>query len=170
MPTIYEHWLAEDLFAYLQAAQRQRLRQKTGYDPDAARIINKPFRYISKAFLQNVKQSDTDIFKAYKRDTSLHINTKTNIEDLHKSLITLASYETSDAIRYIRQNIGYNSHIVDTCEYRKLNPNGLFEIADELQEAAKPFPNPLDFIKHAKKTAAASKEQASSGPCCTLTT
>ncbi|MCL2225021.1 MAG: ATP-dependent helicase [Defluviitaleaceae bacterium] len=170
MPTIYEHWLAEDLYAFMRVARRLSLRQKTGYDADAARIVNKPFRFISKAFLQSIKKNDKCLFKAYKRDPTLHIATKTGIEELEENLYALAKKETTDAIRYIRQNMGYNGHIISTCEYRKLNPAGLFEIADELQEAAKPFANPLDFISHAKNAATAAKEQTHTGEACTLTT
>lgn len=169
-PTIYEHWLAEDLFAYLRVAQRLWLRQKTGYDPDAARIINKPFRFVSKAFLADVKKRDANIFQAYQRTNALHLSTKANIEELNTHLLRLAKLETSEAIRYIRQNAAYNTHIHSICEYRKLNPSGLMEIADELQEAAKPYPNPPDFIAHAKKAAEAAKQQTQQGPSCTLTT
>jgi DNA helicase-2/ATP-dependent DNA helicase PcrA len=121
-------------------------------------------------FLQACKKNDTDIFKAYKRDSSLHLATKAHIEELEDKLILASKYETSDAIRYIRKNIGYNGHIIDTCEYRKLNNEGLFEIADELQEAAKKFPLPTDFLNHARKTIDAAKEIPDNVPSCTLTT
>jgi len=170
IPTIYDHWIAEDLFAYLRLARRLGLRQKHGYDPDATRVINKPFRFISKAFLQGIKKDDHDLFRAYSYSQQLHMATKANIEELHRDLLTVAKRETSDAIRYIRQNINYNTHIIDTCEYRKLRTTGLFEIADELQEAAKQFPNPLEFIAHAQDTALKAKQQTDTGPCCTLTT
>lgn len=170
MPTIYEHWLAEDIFAYLQAAQKLGLRQKTGFDADVARIINKPFRYVGKAFLQAAKKADASVFQAYKRDKSLHISTKTSIEELERGLLCLSKEKTADAIRYIRQNLGYNGHINDTCEYRRLNPEGLFEVADELQDAAKPFKTARDFIQHARNTIAASKSRNNFGECVTLTT
>ncbi|MDR0273466.1 MAG: ATP-dependent helicase [Clostridiales bacterium] len=170
MPTIYEHWLARDLFAFMRVARRLSLRQKTGYDPDAARIINKPYRFIGKAFLHSVKKFDRDIFSAYKKDSALHIATKTHIEELHDNLLLLAKHETSDAIRYIRKNMGYNGHVIDACEYKKLSPTGLFEIADELQEAAKLFANPMDFIAHANTVSQAAKQQEKTGECVTLTT
>ena len=169
MPTIYEHWIAQDLFAYLRVIRRLGLRQKVGYDADAERIINKPFRFISKAFLQGIKKRDLDLFRAYARDSGLHIATKNKLEELHSDLTTLSKRNTADAIRYIRKGIGYNDHIISTCEYRNLNPSGLFEIADELQEAAKQFPKPEDFISHAAEAALAAKEKPS-GACCTLTT
>jgi len=163
IPTIYDHWIAEDLFAFLRVARRLGLRQKVGYDPDAARIINKPFRFISKAFLQGLKKNDQDLFRAYSYSDSLHTATKANIEELHRDLLTLAKRDTSDAIRYIRQSLNYNQHIIDTCEYRKLRPSGLFEIADELQEAAKQFPKPEAFIAHAHEIAELSKLKQESG-------
>ena len=170
MPCIYEHWVARDLFAYLKVARRLKLRQKIGYDENAERIINKPWRFISKAFLQTLKKHDLDLFKAYSHDQSLHIATKNNIEELHADLLAASKRETSDAIRYIRKNIGYNQHIISTCEYRKISPKGLFEVADELQEAAKQYPNPDDFISHGINSAKAAKEQLNAGPYCTLTT
>jgi len=117
-----------------------------------------------------MKKSDKDIFKTYKKSAALHMATKTGIEELETSLTRLAKLAPAEAIRYIRKNIGYNNHITDTCEYRKLNPAGLFEMADELQDAAKPFKTTEEFIAHAKKAAAASKEQGHTGPCVTLTT
>ena len=170
MPTIYEHWVAEDLFAYLKVAKRLGLRQKIGYDPHAVRIINKPYRFISKAFLQGLKKYDLDLFRAYETDSNLHIATKNKLEELHTDMLKLSRLETSDAIRFIRKNMGYNGHIIDHSEYRKLNPKGLQEIADELQEAAKQFPNPEDFIAHGAQITALAKEQVKTGECCTLTT
>ncbi|MCL1842935.1 MAG: ATP-dependent helicase [Defluviitaleaceae bacterium] len=172
MPSVYQHWIALDLFAYLRTARRLGLRQKTGFDPDALRIINKPYRFVSKAFLKSVKKQDKDIFLAYKRDPLLHIATKNSIEELRDDMLAVSRLSTSEAMRYIRKNMGYNRHITETCEYRKINPAGLFEIADELQDAAKQFKNPLDFIKHAEKVAAevADATKNKSGPCVTLTT
>ena len=171
MPIIYEHWIAADFFAYLRLALRLYRKQKTGYDTDAERIINKPYRFISKAFLQGMKQANSDLFLAYHRDPTLHAASKTRIEELKSDLISVAKRDTSAAIRYIRAGMGYNDHILDHSAYRKLNPAGLFEIADELQEAAKSFPEPEAFMAHAKAVIAAAKDPENErGPSCTLTT
>ncbi|MCL2377693.1 MAG: ATP-dependent helicase [Defluviitaleaceae bacterium] len=171
MPVIYDHWIAADFIAYLRLALRLYRKQKTGYDTDAERIINKPYRFISKAFLQGMKQSNLDMFAAYHRDPTLHTASKARIEELKSDLITLGKRDTHSAIRYIRQGIGYNEHILDHSAYRNLNPAGLFEIADELQEAAKNFPSPEEFFAHARAAVAAAKDQdAMRGPCCNLTT
>jgi len=171
MPIIYDHWIAADFFAYLRLALRLKRKQKTGYDTDAERIINKPYRFISKAFMQGMKQANSDLFLTYHRDPTLHAASKTRIEELKADLISIAKRDTSAAIRYIRAAMGYNDHILDHSAYRKLNPAGLIEIADELQEAAKGFPDPEGFLAHAKAAIAASKERDTErGPACTLTT
>ena len=171
MPIIYDHWIAADFFAYLRLALRLYRKQKIGYDPDAERIINKPYRFIGKGFMQGMKQTDRDLFLTYHRDPTLHAASKTRIEELKADLVSVAKRETSAALRYIRVGMGYNDHILDHSAYRKLNPAGLLEIADELQEAAKGFPDPETFMAHAKAAIAAAKDrEAERGPACTLTT
>ena len=171
-PVIYDHWIAADFFAYLRVAVRLARKQKTGYDTDAERIINKPYRFISKAFLQGMKQGNLDMFAAYHRDPTLHTASKARIEELKSDLAAIGKRDTAAAaIRYIRQGIGYNEYILDHSAYRKINPAGLQEIADELQEAAKNFPEPDAFLAHAKAAIAAAREQDTQrGPCCNLTT
>ena len=171
IPVIYDHWIAADFFAYLRVAVRLHKKQKTGYDPDAERIINKPYRFISKAFLQGMKQGNLDMFASYHRDPTLHTASKARIEELKSELTSIGKRDAASAIRYIRQGIGYNEHILDHSAYRKLNPTGLFEIADELQEAAKNFPSPEGFLAHARAAIDAAKDpEIQRGPCCNLTT
>jgi len=171
MPIIYDHWIAADFFAYMRVALRLFRKQKTGYDTDAEQIINKPYRFISKAFLQGMKQSNSDMFQFYHRDPTLHTASKTRIEELKSDLTTLGKRDTVTAIKYIRKGLGYDDHILDHAAYRKLNPAGLLEIADELQEAAKSFPQPEGFMAHAKAAIAAARDpDTERGPSCNLTT
>ncbi|MCL2528244.1 MAG: ATP-dependent helicase [Defluviitaleaceae bacterium] len=171
MPIIYDHWIAADFIAYLRLAIRLLRKQKTGYDNDAEQIINKPYRFISKAFMQGMKQTNSDLFAAYHRDPTLHTASKTRIEELKSDLVSLTKRDTATAIKYIRKGIGYDDYILDHAAYRKLNPAGLLEIADELQDAAKNFNDPEGFMAHAKATIAAAREPESKrGPSCTLTT
>ena len=171
MPIIYDHWIALDFLAYLRLALRLVRKQKTGYDPDAERIINKPYRFIGKAFLQGIKQGNNDLFASYHRDPTLHAASKTRIEELKSDLISVGKRDTAAAIKFIRQGMGYNEYIKEHAAYRKLNPVGLLEIADELQEAAKGFPTPEGFLAHAKAAITAAKDKdAERGAACTLTT
>jgi DNA helicase-2/ATP-dependent DNA helicase PcrA len=166
MPLIYEHWIAEDIFAYL----RLGIQGDKTDNADAVRIVNKPYRFISKAFLEGLKKFDINLFESYKRDKTLHIAQKTRLEELHADIKALKNKKTVDMIRYIRQQIGYNAHIIDHCAYRKLDPAGLIELTDELQEAAKLYPKPSDFLAHALNSISAKSLNEPAGPCVTLTT
>lgn len=164
---IYEHWIARDLFAYLRLSRER----SAGYDPNAERIINKPFRYISKAFLQSAKKANRSIFEMYATDPTLHAQSRNRIEELLFYLQAAGKRTTADAIRYIRQAAGYDTYIREHCQYRKLDPSGLFEVADELQEAAKQFPVVEDYLMHAEETAQAIKQnKKAQADCVTLTT
>ena len=167
MPMIYEHWVAEDIFAYLRWIQNSHVR---GYNPGAARVVNKPYRFISKAFLEGIKKKDKNIFDAYKRDPGLHMAQRMRLEELHMQLNARRGKKTVDMIRAIRRQIGYNQHLIDHCEYRRLDKTGLMELADELQEAAKAYPIPADFLNHAQQSIAAKNEKPTDVPCVTLTT
>jgi len=170
-PVLYDHWIAADFFAYLRVAIRLYKKQKTGYDTDAERIINKPYRYIGKAFMQGMKKTNSDLFRAYRRDPILHTASKTKIEELKADLLAVAKRDSASAIKYIRQVMGYDNHISDHCAYRKIKSTGLFEIADELQEAAKGFLDLELFLAHGRASIAAAKDpDANHGPCCSLTT
>ena len=134
---IYEHWVALDIFAYLQG--------------HVERIVNKPFRFISKAFLQKAKQEKRHIFEYYTQSEMLNTAQQQRIEELMLNVRAVKKLSTAKAIHYIRKKAGYDDYIKDYCDYRKINPAGLYEIAAELQESAEAFPRPEDFIAHAEE-------------------
>ena len=161
---IYEHWIAQDIFAYL------RLSCGIGSAQDTERIINKPFRYISKAFLQKARQDKQDILRWYPESGMLNNAQMQGIEELVMDLALIAKRETAGAINFIRKKAGYDGHIKDYCEYRKLNPAGLYEIAAEIQEAAAAFPEPEDFMAHAEEAIKNKNASQQEGGRVTLTT
>jgi DNA helicase-2/ATP-dependent DNA helicase PcrA len=166
-PVIYEHWVAQDIFAYL----RLSVNRPPGFNPDELRIINKPFRYISKAYLEYLKKTDKSIFQVFARDEALNTGQKTHIEELLACLFVAGLKKTpNDAIKYIRTE--YDRHIRDHCEYRKLDAAGPLEIAQEIQEAAKQFASIADYLTHVEGVITAAKEGArdDDSPRVTLTT
>jgi DNA helicase-2/ATP-dependent DNA helicase PcrA len=166
-PGIYEHWIAQDVTAYLRLSRNY----PQGYDPDAWRIINKPYRFIGKAFLSAVKKANVHIFDAFKSNPALHTNQRNRIYELQYGLQTARKKDAVNAVRFIRQEIGYDQYIREHCEYRRIDPSGLYEIADELQEAAKPFKKIDDFLSHINEALRFAKEsKEAQGPRVTLST
>ena len=168
--TIYEHWIAQDIFAYLRLSRSLKRGGPPADPQDAERIINKPFRFISKAFLQKAKQEKQDIFKWYTQSGMLNTAQQQRVEELLLDLRAIGKRKTPEAIKYIRKKAGYDDHIRDYCDYRKISPVGLYEIAAELQEAASPFPEPEDFIAHSGEAIQNKNMEPSEDGRVTLTT
>jgi DNA helicase-2/ATP-dependent DNA helicase PcrA len=165
-PVIYEHWVAQDIFAYL----RLSINRPPGFNPDERRVINKPFRYISKAYVEYLKKTNKSIFEVYARDEALNIGQKSHVEELLELLfVTGLKKSPADAVKCIRTE--YDRHIRDHCEYRKLDASGPLEIAQEIQEAAKQFESIGEFLAHVEEAIASAKEsQDDDSPRVTLTT
>jgi len=161
--SVYNHWIAQDIFAYF------RLANGTAFIQDVERIINKPFRYISKAFLQKIKQENLDIFQIYHKTEMLNSSQKGNIDELFDNIKALNKRKTQTAIKFIRKNLSYDAYIKEHCEYQKTSPIGLYEILNELQEAAEDFPIFADFMQHAEN-ATQPVDQQSATDRVTLTT
>ncbi|MDR2649922.1 MAG: ATP-dependent helicase, partial [Clostridiales bacterium] len=154
-PSIYEHWISKDIYAYL------RLSYDSGADECFRRIINKPKRYISNAALTAAKREKDGkgIIANLYVQKQLQVWQLTRIEELLRGLKDIRNRAPSDAIKYIRGVVGYNEYLSEYGQYRKLNPSGLAEVLDELQEAAKPFQKNEEFTAHMERAATAAKNQ-----------
>ena len=161
---IYEHWVAQDIFAYL------RLGCGLGTVRDVERVINKPFRFISKAFLQKARQTKRDIFEWYTESGMLNAAQQQRIEELMLQIRSVGKLPTADAVKYIRKKIGYDDHIKDYCEFRKVNSAGLYEIAAELQESAEAFTDISSYLNHAEDAIQNKNTKDPEGERVTLTT
>jgi DNA helicase-2/ATP-dependent DNA helicase PcrA len=143
------------LFAYLRLGQGVSKKECC---PDVERIIHRPFRFINKIFVQKARKENRSIFELYATSPMLNDLQKQRIEELAQQLRGIGKRTTANAIAFIRKTIGYDGYIRDHCDYRKLSPAGLFEIASELQEAAAAFPEPMAFIAHAEEAIEAAKQ------------
>ena len=151
---IYEHWVVQDILAYLRG--------------DVWRIINKPFRFIGKAFLEKARKENRGVFETYAASDMLNDAQKQRIEELQIDMHKIKKFPPAKAIKYIRRNAGYDDHIRDYCDYRKLNAAGLYEIAAELGEAAEAFSDAEAFLAHIEE--AIIKKSSEGGERVTLTT
>ena len=119
--TIYDHWAAKDILSYL----------KLVIDPDSnedwIRIINKPFRYISRESINSVKD-EKYFLNALITKCNLHQKQVKTITDLEIDLSYLKSLEPKNAISFIRTTLDYDKYILDYCMNRKIKPHGLIEI------------------------------------------
>ncbi len=138
--TIYDHWAAQDILAYL------RLGLDSSLSKDWVRIINKPFRYISRDSINSIKD-EKDFINALITKCNLHPKQVKTINDLDIDLSYLKTLNPQNAISYIRTSLEYDMYILDYCSNRKIKSNGLIEILNELESSATTL-NPQNAISY----------------------
>lgn len=139
---IYEHWIAKDLIAYLRAALNVN-------DRDALRrIINRPTRYITNKARTAADQYHKDYITSLKVKGQLEDYQIIRLDRLEVDLKTISHLSAVDAIKYIREDVGYNDYIEDYCLEKQISCDGLLEILDELEEISARHSTISQFIEH----------------------
>lgn len=154
IPNIYEHFIAKDVFAYIHASvdfkDYRRIKRA-----DLLRIINKPKRYIRREVFQN-PEVDMEKVKRFYQDKGYILE---KISKLEYDLSMLKNMNPFAAIHYIKNAINYNEYIEEYAAYRRMKPEELHEVLDELAEAAKPFKNYEEWFEHIQKYGEELKKQ-----------
>lgn len=138
IPNIYEHWIAKNILTYINIALGSRARS------DFLQIINRPKRYIGRDAFPDEEVSFWDM-KEYYADRQYVVE---RIEKLQYDIQWLQKMTPYEAINYIRHGIGYDEYILEYADYRRIKPEELYEILDELQEAAAEFKTYEKWFKH----------------------
>nr|WP_330409749.1 ATP-dependent helicase [Romboutsia maritimum] len=142
--TIYDHWASQDILSYL------RLGNNIKSNKDWVRIINKPFRYISRDSINMVKE-EKDFIDALINKCNLHPKQVKTINDLEIDLSYIKSLNPKNAISYIRSTLDYDRYILDYCANRKIKSNGLVEILNELESSATKFKTIEEYLNHIER-------------------
>lgn len=138
IPNIYEHWITKNLVAYMKIAMGGRDRG------DFLQIINRPNRYVNRQAFETPVVSLTALRDYYAGKEWMTERLDSLYQDL-KMLDKMAPY---GAIKYIRHGIGYENYIKTYAEYRKMKPEDLIEVLDEIQESAKDFKTCQEWFDH----------------------
>jgi DNA helicase-2/ATP-dependent DNA helicase PcrA len=150
MPNIYEHWIARDIISYIRMAQGSRERK------EFLRVINRPKRYVSREALDSMEISFENLREYYEDKEWM----TERIDKLEYDLGLLKNMTPYAAINFIRRGIGYEEYLFDYAQYRRMKPEELYEILNELQEAAKNFKTYEDWFRHMEEYAETLKRQA----------
>lgn len=129
MPNIYEHWIARDLISYIKIAQGSRERK------EFLRIINRPKRYVSRECLDGMEISFENLRACYSDKDWM----TERIDKLEYDLRLIKNMTPYAAINFIRHGIGYEEYLTEYARYRRMKPEELFDVLNELQETVKNF-------------------------------
>lgn len=142
IPNIYDHWISKDILSYI------KLALDFNKNDCLERIINKPTRYINKSLIQEARRKEGSLFYNLIELENMQIWQRTRLEELEYHLLIIKSKTPLEALKYIRNVVNYDDYIKRYGEFRKTGVKGLFEIADELKEAAKNYKTHEEFLTH----------------------
>jgi DNA helicase-2/ATP-dependent DNA helicase PcrA len=143
----FEHFISKDIIAYLKLSI-----DKTDRD-SFLKIINKPFRYVSKIALDKLKSNPIkeDCFEFIKSLESTPVFQIKSLDTLRKDIHNLNKMSLSGAINYIITDLGYHDYIVQYSSKFKTDVSELEEILEEFKQAASEFNTIITFLVHVEK-------------------
>lgn len=150
IPNLYDHWIARDIFTYINIARGSRNRA------DILAVMNKPKRYIGRDSLYASQISFDEWEKMYHEQPWI----AERIEKFAYDIKLLEKMSPYAAINYIRHGIGYEDYLAEYADYRNIEKSDLYDILDELQAGAKGFKNYEAWELHVKECEAELKEMA----------
>ena len=150
MPNLYEHWIARNIISYIRIALGSRERR------EFLQIINRPKRYIGRECLEEMEISFEHLRNCYEEKQWM----LERIDKLEEELYLLKKMTPYAAINFIRHGIGYDGYLAEYAEYRRIKAEELYEILNELQEAARGFSTFERWFAHMEEYRKALKEQA----------
>lgn len=150
LPNIYDHWITQDLVAYIRIAMGETGRSLY------LRIINRPKRYISRECFDTT-EVDFESIRNYYEDKEWM---QDRIEQLEYDFSIVAGMNPFAAIQYIRKGIGYEEFLKEYAVERKMKPEELLDVLDEIHESTRGFNSYIDWFSHMEEYKEEVKRQA----------
>ena len=138
LPNIYEHWIAKDLFAYLHLA-RERLDRA-----EFLQVMNRPKRYIARDAI-DAKVISLETLRTYYEDKDWMLD---RIDCLELDLRMLKDMAPYAAVNYIRYGMNYEEYLQEYAKARRMKPEELTDILDEIQDGCRPFKTVEAWYEH----------------------
>ncbi|MCT8977336.1 ATP-dependent helicase [Clostridium sp. CX1] len=140
----FEHFVCKDIIAFLKLSIDSTDRESF------VRIINKPFRYISKVNIEKVRKSiiKDNCFEILRNIEDMPIFQIKNIETLERDILRLNKMNLKDAINFIINNLGYLDYIREYSQRVKADTSELKDVLEEFKEAAEDYNSITNFLLH----------------------
>lgn len=135
LPNLYEHWITQDVLAYIRIAGDELAKHRQAKRADVLRIINRPKRFVSREALEGQIIS-WDSLKSWYQDRGWMVE---RIEQLEYDLKMIGRMAPVAAVNYIRKAVGYDDYLREYAENRRMKAEDLLQIADQLQESASSY-------------------------------
>lgn len=127
VPDIFEHWIAKDIFAYINLAMG------CGNRSDFLQIVNRPKRYIGRDYLDRNQIDFDELCERYYKENKEYIAER--IKKLESDLKMIAKLNPFAAVNYIRKAIGYDDYLIEYSKQRNISVDEIFDVVNEIMES-----------------------------------
>ncbi len=140
----FNHFICRDLIAYL------RLSIDPFNKEDFNKIINKPFRYVSKSAIYGVMNSKKreNVFDILMSVEGVHPFQMRKFEELKNDIAYLNKLSLNSAIDFILSDLEYSQYIREYSSKFKQNQEDLLDIVEEFKSSAMEFKSIITFLSH----------------------
>jgi DNA helicase-2/ATP-dependent DNA helicase PcrA len=152
----FEHFICKDLLAYFKLALDSCDRESF------IKVINRPFRYVSKINLEKLKQYKykEDCFEILSNFEGIPIFQVKTIKELKKDINYLNKLNLRSAVDFIIMDIGYIDYLREYSKKYKIDLSELEEVLEEFKQASLQFKNIPAFLLHVEEVAAELKKNS----------
>lgn len=140
----FEHFICKDIISYLKLSVND-------FDKESfLRIINKPFRYVSKANLGYVRtySKEEALFDILINKDDTPPFQKKKLDELKKDIHYLNKITLSSAISYIIMDLGYIDHIREYAKKTNQSFEDLEDVIEEFKLSAEGYKTIFEFLVH----------------------
>lgn len=145
MVSIYNHWIFKDIVCYL------KLGAGLGDIRDYIRIMNRPKRYISKDTMEKAEVYGGDFLRGVINQGNLNRLQINGVMELTNDLKRLGNMNLMNAVRYIRNVIGYDEYLNEYAVSKGISKKGLSEIVEEIESSAGGYRSIVQYMRHVEE-------------------
>jgi DNA helicase-2/ATP-dependent DNA helicase PcrA len=140
----FDNFICKDILAYLKLSLDVTDRESF------IRIINKPFRYISKINIEKVRKNQfkESCFEILTNIEDIPIFQIKNLEKLEKDVLKLNKMHLKESINFVINNLGYYDYIRSYSDRAKIDFEELKDVLEEFKESAEDFTSIDSFLVH----------------------
>jgi DNA helicase II / ATP-dependent DNA helicase PcrA len=140
----FEHFICKDLLAYL------KLSINSTDTESFLRIINRPYRYISKINLEIIRKDIEckDCFEKIKSIDTIPIFQLKILDKLKKDIHSLNKMSLHSAVDFIIHDLGYHDYLMEYCNKYKLQISDLENIIEEFRDSLEEYRTIITFLAH----------------------
>ena len=160
---VYEHWIAKNIFAYIELAGMEKDRALHAENGNEAEwrslflsIANRPVRYISRETMRREKLDFPELFRENKGKTYV----LERLTKLKYDLNMISRLNPPAAVKYIRKAVGYDDFLKKYAAERSLDIDGLMGILDEVEASSAEFETYAAWKEHIREYSDALKQRA----------